>query len=123
LKARLRDAYVESKPLGKILPTNQIYSMAKIDVEGLELSVLKGARDFLKNSNPPVILLEINDSFQRYGYSENDIYEFLQQFGYIPAHYEGHSNRLSFGGRGWNDVLFISSKHKDIVTSRIQDSL
>lgn len=54
----------------------------KIDVEGAELPVLKGAINTLSKFKP-ILLIEFNEStFNAAGYSSNDIFNFLKQFGY-----------------------------------------
>ncbi|GIV43296.1 MAG: hypothetical protein KatS3mg035_0419 [Bacteroidia bacterium] len=54
----------------------------KIDVEGAELLVLKGAADTL-NKSKPNLLIEFNEqTFNAAGYTSNDIFNFLEPFGY-----------------------------------------
>ncbi|MBE9158409.1 FkbM family methyltransferase [Nodosilinea sp. LEGE 06152] len=110
---------VSSMPLSEAVPLDIPWAMAKVDLEGYELFFLRGAYKLLKNSNPPVILLEINNSFSRYGYSEKDIYCLLEDFGYEASTYDADSNRLDFKTDTWNDVLFISKDRKDFVLQRL----
>lgn len=54
----------------------------KIDVEGAELNVLKGALNTI-NSNRPKLLIEFNEPmFKAAGYSSTDVIHFLKPFGY-----------------------------------------
>lgn len=72
---------VEVVTLDTIIPFNEIVSHVKIDVEGYELFVLKGMNRILKQK--PVLYIEIIEPhFNRYGYSSNDIFDFLKDFGY-----------------------------------------
>lgn len=55
----------------------------KLDVEGAELDVLKGALGLLKTAPRPVLLVEIYDiRTQPWGYKAREIVEFLEQLGY-----------------------------------------
>ena len=59
--------------------------MMKIDVEGAELRVLKGAASYLSGDNPPILFVEVVDRhLQRLGDSEAALLEFLRGFGYQP---------------------------------------
>nr|WP_275335106.1 FkbM family methyltransferase [Nodosilinea sp. TSF1-S3]MDF0368153.1 FkbM family methyltransferase [Nodosilinea sp. TSF1-S3] len=110
---------VPSMPLSEAVPMDASWAMAKVDLEGYELFFLRGARNLLEKLNPPVLLLEINNSFSRYGYLANDIYSFLENFGYQAATYNANLNQLSFDEATWNDVLFISKAHRGFVQQRL----
>ncbi len=72
---------VDSLPLDLLIPINLEISHVKIDVEGFELSVLKGMERIL--STKPVVYIEMmEENFSRYNYSSNDLIQFLDQFGY-----------------------------------------
>lgn len=55
----------------------------KIDVEGGELDVFKGAENLLRKENRPVILCELQDiRTKAWGHKANDTAAFLESFGY-----------------------------------------
>ena len=56
-------------------------SFVKIDVEGAELSVLKGARRLLA-SHRPLVLFEVSRHQEKYGVSGGDLAAFMKDFGY-----------------------------------------
>lgn len=56
----------------------------KIDVEGYELPVLKGAEETIERSRP-AIMLEMNGLCGRYGYTEKDMVQWLTDRGYRQA--------------------------------------
>jgi FkbM family methyltransferase len=55
----------------------------KIDVEGSELDVLKGASNLLSSASAPPMMIEINDDTSKsFGYGARQIWEQLSSYGY-----------------------------------------
>lgn len=66
------DNYVKENHINNI-------SFIKCDVEGAELLVFKGAKNALRSSNPPVIMMEVFDDWTKdFGYHPKDLFEFLK---------------------------------------------
>lgn len=63
-----------TKPIG-------VY-IAKIDVEGFELGVLKGALGLLASQSIKAMILETNDCCKRLGQTRAELQSFLHDFGY-----------------------------------------
>jgi len=56
--------------------------LIKIDTEGCELMVVKGAENLIKKYSP-MIILEMNDSaFIEMGYTKSELIEYLEKLGY-----------------------------------------
>jgi FkbM family methyltransferase len=75
----------------------------KIDVEGAELPVLRGARRVIEKYCP-IIIMEMNDeSFKAAGYQKSDVLDFLDSMHYdlflIGSHRSIHAWRYGFAGR------------------------
>jgi FkbM family methyltransferase len=70
----------------------------KIDVEGAELLVLKGATKLLQGTYPPRILLAVHPMFlPEFGLNANDVFQFLISVGYRVFDLKGHEvNALHF---------------------------
>lgn len=86
---------VPVKTLDSILPADdREITLLKVDVEGFELAVFRGARQAMQSGRLPVILFEMNHSYQRYGLSDADILDFLRDAGYEVSRYEHDSRRL-----------------------------
>jgi len=80
-----RTVEVDVVPLDEFIQENGISDVdfIKMDVEGAELSVLRGASRLLSSSTRPWILAEISDSrTQPWGYPAREILEFLEQKGF-----------------------------------------
>lgn len=57
--------------------------LLKIDVEGAELQVLHGATGILSRPLAPAVLFEcLAVTYKRFGYSPQDVIDFLRAFGY-----------------------------------------
>lgn len=99
------DKFHDEHRLGRI-------NFIKMDIEGAELSALKGAIQVL-NQYRPVLLLEIEEQHTRnYDYTPQDIFRMLNSSGYRYAHYvnEGDLIRLEIDvltndASSFNDLL------------------
>jgi FkbM family methyltransferase len=87
---------VQSITLDTYLETQGIQHIAymKIDVEGFELQVLKGAKELLENKKVDIIQLEINQQLNNAGTKVNDLLFFLENHGYNLYSYETVSRCL-----------------------------
>lgn len=83
--------------IDSFIQTNNIVhvDLVKIDVEGWEKYVLKGATDLLKMDNSPVFLIEFTEenAFAA-GYYLGEIYDFMTDLGYYWYSYDKDSNNL-----------------------------
>lgn len=57
-------------------------TLVKIDVEGAEFEVFKGAARVLRE-NPPYLVFESNEHAERFGYSRRDLLDYLHDLGYF----------------------------------------
>jgi hypothetical protein len=75
------DAFCEKERLIRV-------DLVKIDVEGSELALLKGAEQTIRRFRP-VLMIEVNPStLQRVGYESRDLIEAIGRYGY-HMHYAG----------------------------------
>lgn len=72
--------------------------VVKIDVEGSELNVLRGARDLLKRRRAVLILSVHPSRLEKMGQSSAQLMDFLREFGYAP--YEASGRRADDMGFG-----------------------
>jgi FkbM family methyltransferase len=90
----------------------------KCDVEGAELLVFKGAQKTLTRFHPP-ILLEIEPRHtKRFGYTPDDLDEFLRSFGYLPSRPSPANKRETLTSlqegiaNGFNNFLYLAQTHQ-----------
>src|SRR5215469_601345 len=57
-------------------------NMIKIDVEGAELLVLKGARETLAAHHPTILCEMLRKWMRRFGHHPNDLIDYLSSYGY-----------------------------------------
>lgn len=81
--AHVEQRTVEVRTLNEIAGTLDNIQLIKIDVEGTELDVLRGATDILAGHRPALIVECLSET------QEASITEFLSGFGYRPFRYAG----------------------------------
>lgn len=85
---------IEVDLLDNILNEKTPYLM-KIDVEGFELEVLKGAINTLKSETLKAIIIELNGSGLNYGYKDEDIDILLKSSGFDSYSYNPFDRTLT----------------------------
>lgn len=91
---------LESTTVDELVDGDEV-RLIKVDVEGFELSVFKGAVEQLAMRPGPVILFELNGHCLEYGVEPAEIIDFLGQAGYRVYEYDGVANKLNeYTGRG-----------------------
>lgn len=86
-------AEVDVCPLDDILSGRRA-TLVKIDVEGLELDVLQGARALLESSDLLGVIVETNGSAEAYGRSDLSVLELLSGYGFKTAAYDPWSRAV-----------------------------
>jgi len=112
---------VKVLPLDTILE-GQTPSALKIDVEGLETLVLRGAQVTLHSPSLHSVIMELNGiGTKRYGFSEDEILKTMKGYGFSTYIYEPFSKHLeSLDGKqnAFGNALFIRDERvvQDIIT-------
>jgi len=108
---------VNVKPLDKF-KGDQVPGLIKIDVEGYEAEVLKGAGITLVDEALKAIIIELNGSGSKYGYNDSDIHQQLLHFGFLAYMYDPFTRSLiprnSFG-----DMNTIYARDIEFVKQRL----
>lgn len=109
---------VPIEKLDEILPEHETPLLLKIDVEGFETEVIRGASHTLRQSRLKAIIIELNGSGSRYGYDESKIHDELINLQFRPFRYEPMQRILqSMDGFGSHNTIYI--RDLDFVQKRL----
>ena len=92
------------------LLAGQVPTAIKIDVEGHELSVLRGAQKTLSNPSLAAVVLEINGSGARYGVSDAALLELMRGHGFEPCSYDPLARSLRDWVPSSDNAVFVRSR-------------
>lgn len=87
----------------------------KIDVEGYEYKVLKGADEILKKGSLKYLLIEFNNSGVKFNLKDKDVFKLITEYGFLPIRYNTEKKEIniinSYNTDKFN-TLFIRSEEK-----------
>jgi len=69
-------------------------AMIKMDVEGYETNVLRGAGQTIARPELKALVMELNGAGTRYGFADDDIHKLIVAHGYRPFAYDPHQRKL-----------------------------
>ncbi len=93
---RVERIAVKTVPLDDVLASERAIRLVKIDVEGAELRVLKGAAGVIRKHRPVVLFEYVKHASERFGDSDEAIYDYFDaEQGYDLYRVQGF-----FGGEG-----------------------
>jgi FkbM family methyltransferase len=83
-----------------VLPLDEVFAartpvLLKIDVEGFETNVIKGAQRLLKDTALKAVLMEMNGSGRRYGFDERALHSEMLRLGFNSFLYDPWSRKLN----------------------------
>lgn len=97
---------VPGTTLDESIPPDASIALLKIDVEGYELSVLRGATQTLARTQR--IYFEVSDDhFARFGYTTTDLLDLLRAQGFEIYRFDADGGRVPVGSDvgGWENLL------------------
>lgn len=96
-------------------------AVVKIDVEGYELSVLRGGQRILGDERLLAVILETNGSGARYGVHDSELLGIMSDYGFEPFGYDPTARRLSEGmPSGGGNTLFL--RNIQAVAERVRNA-
>jgi hypothetical protein len=110
---------VPVKTVDIILENQKMPVLLKIDVEGFETEVIKGATKTLKQKELKAIIIELNGSGARYSYVEQLIHNTLLGLGFSPFQYNPVKRIINAVNEfGTHNTIYI--RDKDFVQERVE---
>ena len=100
-------------------------ALMKIDVEGFEFSVLRGATFVLHNPRLHALLLEVNEDTPEYGFTRQAVLDLLDEAGFGLFRYDPIKRALitlSPVKDGWGNSLFLRRSALEQIKERLRSS-
>jgi len=114
---------VKVDTLDNLSKRHGIPKIIKIDVEGYEANVLKGAKEILADDNLEIIVLELNGSGVKFGYSDDDIHYDLKNYGFESFTYNPFARELiQLEKYGTHNTVYVKSKAVEGVRQKVKES-
>jgi FkbM family methyltransferase len=115
---------VPTSCLDSIVKKNERYSYGKLDVEGSESAVLRGAHRLLLEKNPPVWQFEVVDSLlKKQGSSRSELIHLFTNKGFKIATYHARGNQLRWTDgfdQGPKNMFAVAESSVGEVVGRIE---
>lgn len=112
---------VPVETLDAILKDQNRPALLKIDVEGFETEVIKGASKTLENHAVKAVIIELYGYGWRYGYNEEDIHRTFLSLGFSPYVYNPRERSLSEKEKfGVSNTIYI--RDLNFVKRRLENA-
>jgi FkbM family methyltransferase len=95
-------------------------TLIKIDVEGFESQVIAGAKKTLADENLLGVIMELNESGERYGYNDASIHKFMLDLGFCSFDYDPFQRNLTpSSGKDSNARNTLYLRSIDLIINRL----
>lgn len=101
------------------LPCDTPPMFGKIDIEGLELTALRGAAERLLERRPAAWVLEANECLRRYGFTRKDLWDLIEASGGRICLYDVAENTLHPIGEDSKATNIIAVMDPEVVMDRL----
>ena len=110
---------VEVKTLDEVLEGRVPIAM-KVDVEGHEMAVLRGAKATLSNPALQAVLMETNGSGEKYGFTDEGLITAMAEFGFRPFSYSAENRSINARRDGDSNTIFL--RDADLTVQRCKSA-
>jgi FkbM family methyltransferase len=97
-------------------------TIIKVDVEGYEQAVLRGASNVMSNPRLLAAILETNGSGNRYSASDDDLHEAMLGFGFKPCAYDPFNRNVALTAGRSLDGNTIYVRDIESVSARVKSA-
>jgi len=98
---------VNVEPLDDLIGNSPVPTLVKLDVEGFELSVIRGASATFSRKDLMAVIMETNGSGSRYGVKDAAVFDAMASFGFFPCTYDPFTRRLNAGRSASGNTIFV----------------
>lgn len=95
--------------LNKLLP-NKKFDLIKIDVQGVEIDIIKGGLDIIKESKGVILEVSLTD-YNESSPTKDEVYEFMSNIGFNVSEIIGYINHPITHELIQHDVLFVKQNN------------
>ena len=97
--------------------------LIKLDAEGFELNILRGAPETLAGTGLQAAIIELNGSGGRYGISDGDVHQEITRFGFSPCSYDAKTRTLTpMGGYNRDGLNTLYVRDEAAVAARLAEA-
>ena len=96
--------------------------LLKVDVEGFELEVFAGASQTLQNPALQAIIVERDNSGNRYGHDESALHVQIRSQGFVPYAYKPLERKLELVDNDATGISIIYLRNLPDATRRVQNA-
>lgn len=106
-----------------LIKTTAAPSLIKLDVEGYEYPVLKGAQNILRNRQLLAIIIELNGLGKNFGYDDIQIHQLLSESDFSPYSYHPLSRTLTALSWPHHKANVIYCRNVEGIKQRLRNAL
>lgn len=100
-----------------------IPKVIKIDVEGYEANVLKGAKKILESEVLEVVILELNGNGKKFGFCDEEIHKNMKKLGFLACTYNPFERKiLRLKSYSNHNTIYIKEKVLKKVEECVENS-